>query len=239
MLQIEVGKPQKCFGIGRFSNRKVAGKEPRSAAAALFSDSPRKEASALKPDTKQTIQASFRTLLMAKSLDKITVRDIVEDCGLTRNTFYYHYEDIYDLFDDYLDVQLREVNAALPADSSWDAALQKLLNCVCQTPQMGRHIFFSRKHDAMRQYLSKVLNSVLDRYIDEEMRGLVITVDDRRMVCDTCCHALYGLIEQWLTGPDALLLQVRLRRVTRSFEGAVRAALEYCATHPMRKEDLT
>ena len=54
----------------------------------------------MKQTTKQAIQASFRTLLLAKSLDKITVRDIVEDCGLTRNTFYYHYEDIYDLFDD-------------------------------------------------------------------------------------------------------------------------------------------
>ena len=66
----------------------------------------------MKASTKQTIQASFRTLLMAKSLDKITVRDIVEDCGLTRNTFYYHYEDIYDLFDDYLDEGRRAVQAA-------------------------------------------------------------------------------------------------------------------------------
>ena len=56
----------------------------------------------LKSTGKEQIQASFRRLLFAKSLDKITVRDIVEDCGLTRNTFYYYYEDIYDLFDDYL-----------------------------------------------------------------------------------------------------------------------------------------
>ena len=81
----------------------------------------------MKASTKQTIQASFRTLLMAKSLDKITVRDIVEDCGLTRNTFYYHYEDIYDLFDDYLDEQLRDATQTLPPDSAWDAVLFKLL----------------------------------------------------------------------------------------------------------------
>lgn len=199
---------------------------------------PRKEASALKASTKQTIQASFRTLLMAKSLDKITVRDIVEDCGLTRNTFYYHYEDIYDLFDDYLDEQLRAATQTLPPDSAWDAVLFKLLESVCQTPQMGRHIFFSRKREAMRQYLNKVLSAVLDRYIDEEMRGLVLTVDDRRMICDACCHAYYGMIEQWLTGPDAALLQPRLRRLSHCFQGAVRLSLEYCASHPMSKEDM-
>lgn len=192
----------------------------------------------MKSTTKQTIQESFRTLLLAKSLDKITVRDIVEDCGLTRNTFYYHYEDIYDLFDDYLDTQLQEAIESLPAESAWDALLLKLLDCVCQTPQMGRHIFFSRKREAMHQYLNKVLSAVLDGYISERMQGLLITVDDRRMICDACCHALYGLIEQWLTGPDAPLLRIRLQRVTQSFEGGIRMALEYCADHPMRKEDI-
>ena len=50
--------------------------------------------------TKRAITESFRALLAVKPLHKITVRDIVEDCGLTRNTFYYHYEDIYDLLSD-------------------------------------------------------------------------------------------------------------------------------------------
>ena len=58
------------------------------------------------------------------------------------------------------------------------------------------------------------------------------------LVCDACCHALYGMIEQWLTGPDAPLLQARLRRLSRSFQGAIRLSLEYCASHPMSKEEL-
>lgn len=187
---------------------------------------------------KQAIQSSFRTLLLVKSLDKITVRDIVEDCGLTRNTFYYHYEDIYDLFDDYLDTQMREVYLSLPEGSTWDATLLKLLDCVCETPQMGRHIFFSRKHEVMRLYLNKVLTAALDRYISQRMQGLTICADDRRLVCDACCHALYGCIVQWLSGPDAPLLKSRLCRLCRSFEGAVRRALEYCAANPQNKEVL-
>lgn len=191
---------------------------------------------AIKPTTKQTIQASFRSLLFSKSLDKITVRDIVEDCGLTRNTFYYHYEDIYDLFDDYLDTQMEQSLRSIPADAAWDAIITCLLDCVCETPQMGRHIFFSRKREAMRLYLNKVLAIALDRYIEERMQGLSISPDDRRMVCDACCHGLYGLIVQWLTGPDAPLLRARLRRVSRSFEGAIRQTLEYCAAHPKEEE---
>ena len=56
--------------------------------------------------TKRAITESFRALLAVKPLDKITVRDIVEDCGLTRNTFYYHYKDIYDLLSDVLESEI-------------------------------------------------------------------------------------------------------------------------------------
>lgn len=189
----------------------------------------------MKQTTKQAIQASFRTLLLAKSLDKITVRDIVEDCGLTRNTFYYHYEDIYDLFDDYLDTCMYQVWQSLPPGSRWNTLLLRLLDCLCETPQMGRHIFFSNKRDAVRSYLNKILSTVLDRYIDETMQGLQLDAADRRLICDTCTHALYGLIEQSLTGPDAPLLRQRLSRVTQCFEGGIRSALEYCAAHSIKE----
>ena len=44
--------------------------------------------------TKQAIKASFMKLLSQKPLNKISVRDIVEDCGINRNSFYYHFQDI-------------------------------------------------------------------------------------------------------------------------------------------------
>ena len=47
--------------------------------------------------TKRALEASLKHLLLSKPLDKITVTDICEDCGISRMTFYYHFRDIYDL----------------------------------------------------------------------------------------------------------------------------------------------
>lgn len=47
--------------------------------------------------TKRALAASLKKLLSDKPLDKITVTDIAEDCGVNRQTFYYHFQDIYDL----------------------------------------------------------------------------------------------------------------------------------------------
>ena len=44
--------------------------------------------------TQKAIKESFIKLLNDKPLHQITVKDIVEDCGVNRNTFYYHFTDI-------------------------------------------------------------------------------------------------------------------------------------------------
>ena len=49
--------------------------------------------------TKRALAASLEKLLAKKPLDKITVIDIVEDCEVNRQTFYYHFRDIYDLLE--------------------------------------------------------------------------------------------------------------------------------------------
>ena len=73
--------------------------------------------------TKRAITESFRALLAVKPLDKITVRDIVEDCGLTRNTFYYHYEDIYDLLSDVLESEIERALSVPAGGASWETML--------------------------------------------------------------------------------------------------------------------
>lgn len=47
--------------------------------------------------TKRALEASLKNLLLQKPLNKITISDIAEDCGINRMTFYYHFKDIYDL----------------------------------------------------------------------------------------------------------------------------------------------
>lgn len=61
--------------------------------------------------TRQALVDSFLKLAEGKSLDKLTVREIVLDCGLNRNTFYYYFTDIYALAEEIL-VSISERAAA-------------------------------------------------------------------------------------------------------------------------------
>ena len=59
--------------------------------------------------TRRAIAESLIKLLNDKPLDKITVKNVVEECGINRNTFYYHYRDIYDLVEDILNHEAEKV----------------------------------------------------------------------------------------------------------------------------------
>lgn len=53
--------------------------------------------------TKMALADSIRELMVTIPLDKITVREIVEQCGITRQTFYRYFKDKYDLVTWYFD----------------------------------------------------------------------------------------------------------------------------------------
>ena len=49
--------------------------------------------------TKEALGNALKKMLSVKPIDKITVKDLVEECGVNRQTFYYHFADIYALMD--------------------------------------------------------------------------------------------------------------------------------------------
>lgn len=57
------------------------------------------EVCVMRQTTKEVIAQAFEGLLEKRSIDKITVKDIVTECGVNRQTFYYHFRDIYDLME--------------------------------------------------------------------------------------------------------------------------------------------
>ena len=65
--------------------------------------------------TEAAIQDTFLKLLSEQPFDKITVTQLVDECQITRRTFYYHYSDLYELLDTIL---RRETERAVASNSS-------------------------------------------------------------------------------------------------------------------------
>ena len=62
----------------------------------------------LAPSTKLALANALKKLLQKKFLDDITVKELVEECEVNRQTFYYHFQDIYDLLRWFLEHETSE-----------------------------------------------------------------------------------------------------------------------------------
>ena len=72
--------------------------------------------------TKRALASALKELLEHKPLNKITIADITEQCGVNRQTFYYHFQDIMEVVEWYQDQALRQsIEKSLAAPSYKEA----------------------------------------------------------------------------------------------------------------------
>ena len=80
--------------------------------------------------TKQRLAEALKTLLRKKPLDRIRVHEITDLCELNRQTFYYHFPDVYALFSWALRQTVEElrgrVDYSLPRREQFLMLLQKI-----------------------------------------------------------------------------------------------------------------
>ena len=73
--------------------------------------------------TQKAIAESIKALMKKKSLEKITVSDIVRNCGLNRQTFYYHFKDKYDLVSWIYRNEIVATMSSITDGTDWDLAM--------------------------------------------------------------------------------------------------------------------
>ncbi len=111
--------------------------------------------------TKKAIMDSFLHLIEKKPLDKITVRDIVDDCGINRNTFYYYFQDIYAVLEEYCEVLVKK----LPQNGS-------IFDTVMALYEYTDH-FVTEHRRAAKSLAFSLGFEGLDRYFGERFEPLM------------------------------------------------------------------
>ena len=138
--------------------------------------------------TKKAIMEAFLHLIEKKPLDKITVRDLVDECGVNRNTFYYYFQDIYAVLEEYCETSV----AALAKENSPKALLCGLFRLshtlAKERPRAAKMLAFSLGHEGLERYFGSRLEPVLRERIHQST-GEVPSATMLRFLR----HALIGL----------------------------------------------
>lgn len=103
--------------------------------------------------TKRAIKASFLKLLDERPLSRITVKEIAADCGINRNTFYYHYEDIPALLMEIIKDNMDEILREYPAFDSFEQCVEAAIRTAINNRRVVMHIYNSINRNLYEQFI--------------------------------------------------------------------------------------
>jgi probable dihydroxyacetone kinase regulator len=143
--------------------------------------------------TKRALSESLKKLLSEKPLDKITVTDIVNDCGVNRQTFYYHFQDLYDLVEW---TCLEDADKALQdrkTYSTWQEGFLSIFNLMKKDEAFIMNIYHSVSLDQLELYLYKLVYPLLIGVVNEQAQGMSVREEDKAFIADFYKYAFVGL----------------------------------------------
>ncbi len=148
--------------------------------------------------TQKAIMESFTKLLNERPLDKITVKDIVEDCDVNRKTFYYHYRDIYALLDAVLDAELERIRQNTNETATWQQRYLELAGYAFKNKKAVYHIFNSSRRDQLTEYLYSAAAKAFEAYILKEDEALRCDERDVKLLAELYTSAAVGMTTEWI-----------------------------------------
>lgn len=148
--------------------------------------------------TKQAIKTSLLKLLEQRPLNRISVRDIVEDCGVNRNTFYYHFQDIPALLEEIITEEAERIIRQYPRLDSIEECLSAAVGFCLENKKAALHIYDSLSRDVYNKNLLKICDHVTSTYINNLLDGREIDETDKSVIVGLYRCECFGIITEWL-----------------------------------------
>ncbi len=156
--------------------------------------------SATSLNTKIMISSSLKKLMEKKPFSKISVSEIVSDCGINRNTFYYHFEDIRDLLKWTLERETIEVIKKFDLLINYKQAILFVMDYV----EKNRHIincaYDSIGRDELKRFLYNDCISITGSLFDsaEKSAGKKLASDYKDFLIRFYTEAISGVLLDWV-----------------------------------------
>lgn len=179
--------------------------------------------------TQKFIMSTFMQLLEGESLDKITVRDIVEECEINRNTFYYHYSDIYDLLDDVFRVETEKfMSEDIDENTTFGEEYERAACFVLKYKRAILHIYDSKKRDVLQNYLETLAFSFISRFVKKEADGYGLPDEDIDYITGFYTHAIVGNTLGWIKRKLPSGQEKFIARTAGTFNATVKDMIRQC-----------
>lgn len=150
--------------------------------------------------TKTAIKNSLLKLLKERPINKITIKDITDDCGLNRNSFYYHYSDLPSLISDIVNSEADRIISVCQSYESLEDRLNVAISFALEHKAVVLHIHNSAHREIYETYLWRVCEHITGTFIDSVLGELGKQLDDtdKTILVRYYKCVCFGIVMEWL-----------------------------------------
>ena len=169
--------------------------------------------------TKKALASVLKDKMCRKPLSKITVSEIIDDCGVNRKTFYYHFQDIYDLLHWMLDQEAVEIVKDFDLITDYEDAIHFIMNYVEENEHILNCAFDSMGRDHLKQFFFSDFIGIARKLIIGVEKELDCQLDEpfRDFLCRFYTEAVAGVLSEWLQGEFTLTRETALEYIEGIF----------------------
>lgn len=151
----------------------------------------------MQKDAKKLISSTFVKLLSSKPFDKITIKDIVDTCEINRNTFYYHYSDIYGLLEEIFKTELNIVIECHRETGSYMDGLIRVAKQAYAHKKFIYNICSSRSYEYFEHYMYRACKPIMIDIVTTAAASLNLPDEDIEFIASFYEYACVGVISEW------------------------------------------
>lgn len=148
--------------------------------------------------TKRALADSLKKQLTKKSLEKVTITDLTDDCHLNRQTFYYHFQDIYDLISWMYVSTAQEAIGKHKTYATWQEGMLDMCRIMLENKNFILMTYHSRIRDYLITMLHKLSYDLLIPVVYEVARGYNITENQKQFIANFYKYGYAGIIMKWV-----------------------------------------
>jgi len=148
--------------------------------------------------TKYELEVALKKYLLKKPLDKITIHELTDECGISRMAFYYHFKDIYDLAQwACLEDAKRVLNGKKTKDT-WQEGLLDIFAAIYDNKPFIMNAYHAINREQLEAFLYQRTYELLYDVVKSEVKGHQVTENDQKFIAQFYKYSFVGLVLEWI-----------------------------------------
>ena len=148
--------------------------------------------------TKKMIASSFKELLLEKPMSKITINDIAERASITRQTFYYHFQDIISLVEWITIEDSNRVLANKDTYETWQEGFLAIFDLIKEDRVFIDNIYHSISHEILSKYLYKLVYPIIYKVVNEKSKNKHVSEENKIFITNFYKYSFVSIVLEWI-----------------------------------------